>query len=212
MLKTTLEIGGICQNTNCCCIVFINLSNFSYILVDLLRTSGLEVIIFRNTIEINYLEKILAKDVENFAFVLSPGPGKPSEAGNLTSIINHFRGTYPMIGICLGHQAIVECLGGTIGKSKHVVHGKHSLMKTSDHPLFNGLNKNEPVARYHSLIATSVPDEVEILATVDKIPMIIYCKDEKLIGFQFHPESILTLNGAKMLKNSLDLLRRGDHV
>jgi len=189
-----------------------NFDSFSYNLVNQLNTADFQVKVFRNKVTIDYLEKILKKSGDDIAFVLSPGPGRPSQAGNLLAIIQHFKGIYPIVGICLGHQAIIESLGGTIGKAPHVVHGKSSQMQTSNHPLFAGLATTETIGRYHSLMATSIPPQIQVLAQVDDIPMVIICEKEKLIGLQFHPESILTLNGSKMLNNALAIFGSTEHA
>lgn len=180
-----------------------NYDSFSYILVDLFRSFELEVVVLRNTINV----KRVSQELDNQSIlVLSPGPGTPSEAGNLGQFINYFIGNTPILGICLGHQAIVENLGGVISRAPEVVHGKSSILETSQHPLFDGLGQEESIARYHSLIAKEVPSHLEILGEVDGIPMIVYSRYLKVLGLQFHPESILTINGAKFLNNALKLL------
>ncbi len=169
-----------------------------------MRSLGMGVTIVRNTISINQLEKLINKKFEKLALVLSPGPGTPSGAGNLLSIANHFQGFLPTIGICLGHQAIIKSLGGEIGKTKEVIHGKSSLMKIPNHRLFYDLKEVEAVGRYHSLMGHSLPPTIEVLAEIDQIPMVILCEEKKVIGFQFHPESILTLNGKIFLNNAIN--------
>jgi len=180
-----------------------NFDSFSYNLVDLLRSAGMNVAIYRNDIELEFLDKIIRQDEQNICMVLSPGPGKPSDAGNLLPIIQKFKKRIPIIGICLGHQAIAQCLGGVVCKSDEVVHGKFSLMNITNHQLFDGLKETMPVARYHSLKVDALTDMIEVLVRIDDVPMVIICEEYKMIGFQFHPESIMTLDGDKILKNAV---------
>lgn len=108
-----------------------------------------------------------------------------------------------MIGICLGHQAIVEAYGGTVAGAGDIVHGKVSMMAHRNHAAYQGLPSPIAIARYHSLVATSVPESLEITAEVDGLVMSVVNEEDKVIGFQFHPESIMTTQGANLLANTI---------
>ena len=183
-----------------------NFDSFSYNLVDEFEQLGFDLLVYRNNLPADTILAKMAEETVPVTLVLSPGPGTPQQAGNLIELINRAKGHYPMLGICLGHQAIVECYGGQVGHAGETVHGKSSQIALTPHAIFEGLNQQIPVARYHSLMATQVPESLEIIASYDNIPMAICHKQDKVIGFQFHPESILTPNGAQLLKQSLAYL------
>lgn len=183
-----------------------NFDSFSYNLVDEFEQLGFELVVYRNHIAADTILAKMAAETVPLTLVLSPGPGTPKQAGNLLDLINKAKGKYPMLGICLGHQAIVECYNGKVGHAGETVHGKASLITLSKHKVFAGLKQQIPVARYHSLMATEVPDTLDIIATYKTIPMAVCHQRDKVIGFQFHPESILTPNGAQLLKQSLAYL------
>ena len=166
--------------------------------------------VYRNHVPADTILSKMANETVPVTLVLSPGPGTPKQAGNLIELINKAKGHYPILGICLGHQAIVECYNGEVGHAGETVHGKSSMIELAEHPIFTGLNSQIPVARYHSLMATKVPDELAIIARYDDIPMAICQPQDKVIGFQFHPESILTPNGAQLLKQSLAYLANSE--
>jgi anthranilate synthase component 2 len=140
--------------------------------------------------------------------VLSPGPGTPSDAGCLMELIELSKGHFPMLGICLGQQALTQSYGGVIGHAGETVHGKSSIINLGEHPVFDGMGNTMPVARYHSLMATKVPDNIKVIAQYEDIPMAIYHHDDNALGYQFHPESILTPNGAMLLQQSVAYLTR----
>ncbi len=195
-----------------------NFDSFTYNLVDELASQGLRLTVYRNDIEaptmLSYMQKA-QNDGENVILLLSPGPGNPQQAGCMLELIGLVRGKYPILGICLGHQAIVEQAGGTVGSAGEIMHGKTSLINHNQHPVFEGLNNPLYVARYHSLMATSVPDCLDIIADYSpdnsqndplipkSIPMAVANEEDKILGFQFHPESILTTYGSKLLQQSL---------
>tara|TARA_Y100001956_G_scaffold82122_1_gene101826 strand:- start:1841 stop:2431 length:591 start_codon:yes stop_codon:yes gene_type:complete len=183
-----------------------NFDSFSYNLVDELTLLGLDLVVYRNNIS---AEKIFAKmqqETSPVILVLSPGPGNPAQAGCLLELIELAKGQFPMLGICLGQQALTKSYGGTVGHAGETVHGKSSIIEADDHPVFAGIGKRFPVARYHSLMATHVPESLKVIAKYDTIPMAIYHPEDKVIGYQFHPESILTPDGAQLLKQSIDYL------
>ncbi|AUI66358.1 MULTISPECIES: aminodeoxychorismate/anthranilate synthase component II [Glaesserella] len=187
-------------------ILFIdNFDSFTYNLVDQFRQLGHSVTIFRNDYPLTrFLEKALT--TPDCIVALSPGPGNPQEAGNLLEIIKQLKGKVPMIGICLGHQAIIEALGGDVVHTGQVLHGKVSKIEHDNQAMFAGINNPMPVARYHSLMGDNLPDELEVNARFGEIVMAIRHKTLPICGFQFHPESILTVEGTKLLKQSVEWL------
>ncbi|MGS0696655.1 aminodeoxychorismate/anthranilate synthase component II [Shewanella sp. 0m-4] len=185
-----------------------NFDSFTYNLVDQFRSLGYEVVIYRNDVDANFIANKLLNETVPAALVLSPGPGAPHEAGSLMALIESVAGKVPMLGICLGHQALVEHYGGKVERAKQVVHGKASPTFHNGQGIFVGLPSPLPVARYHSLVATKVPDCLEVIATTEEMPMAIIHRQDKAVGFQFHPESILTTLGSQLLVQSLDYLAR----
>ncbi|KUE79690.1 MULTISPECIES: aminodeoxychorismate/anthranilate synthase component II [Aeromonas] len=188
-----------------------NFDSFTYNLVDQFRSLGYPVRIYRNSLPAaRIMEEIAACDGEA-VLVLSPGPGAPHEAGCLIELITLARGKVPILGICLGHQALCEAYGGTVGPAGEIVHGKRSLIEHDGHGPFAGLSHPLPVARYHSLVATYVPPELTVTAHYQGMPMAIEQPEDRALGFQFHPESILTSEGARLLTQALaHITRAGD--
>lgn len=185
-------------------IVFIdNFDSFTYNLVDQFRSLGHEVTIYRNHIAAETIENAVA-ELENPVILLSPGPGAPSEAGSMPEIIQRLKGKVPIIGICLGHQAIVEAYGGTVAGAGEIIHGKVSMMEHQDHATYAGLPSPLAIARYHSLVATFVPEILTVTAEVDGLVMSVVQEQDKVCGFQFHPESIMTTYGATLLANAIN--------
>ncbi|NOI13184.1 aminodeoxychorismate/anthranilate synthase component II [Vibrio hepatarius] len=185
-------------------IVFIdNFDSFTYNLVDQFRSLGHEVTIYRNHIAAERIENAVA-ELENPVVLLSPGPGAPSEAGSMPEIIQRLKGKVPIIGICLGHQAIVEAYGGTVAGAGEIIHGKVSMMEHQDHATYAGLPSPLAIARYHSLVATFVPEILTVTAEVDGLVMSVVQEQDKVCGFQFHPESIMTTYGATLLANAIN--------
>ncbi|MCG9577620.1 aminodeoxychorismate/anthranilate synthase component II [Vibrio tubiashii] len=192
-------------------IVFIdNFDSFTYNLVDQFRSLGHDVTIYRNNIAAEVIESTVAK-LDNPVVLLSPGPGAPSEAGSMPEIIQRLKGKVPMIGICLGHQAIVEAYGGTVAGAGEIIHGKVSMMEHQNHDTYAGLPSTLAIARYHSLVATEVPSSLTITAEVDDLVMSVVQEQDKVCGFQFHPESIMTTYGATLLANAIEwALKKND--
>ncbi|MCO4603244.1 para-aminobenzoate synthase glutamine amidotransferase (subunit B) [Streptococcus infantarius subsp. infantarius] len=180
-----------------------NYDSFTYNLAQYLGTFA-EVKVLRN--DADALEKA-AKEAS--AIVLSPGPGWPADAGKLEEMIQKFAGKKPMLGICLGHQAIAESFGGKLGLAKNVMHGKQSDIDVlSQSPIFAGLAKNMPIMRYHSIVVIDMPDDFEVTAktTDDQEIMAIQHKQLPIYGLQFHPESIGSPDGLKMIENFVRLV------
>ncbi|MEJ6474626.1 aminodeoxychorismate/anthranilate synthase component II [Pseudoalteromonas piscicida] len=183
-----------------------NFDSFSYNLVDELSLLGLDLVVYRNNIPAEIIYNKMRAEEDPVILVLSPGPGAPSEAGCLLALIELCKGQFPMLGICLGQQALTQSYGGEVGRAGETVHGKSSIIDADEHPVFAGLGTQFPVARYHSLMATKVPAELNVIARYQSIPMAIYHSEDRVIGYQFHPESILTPNGAQLLQQSIAYL------
>jgi anthranilate synthase/aminodeoxychorismate synthase-like glutamine amidotransferase len=179
-----------------------NYDSFTFNLVQCFGTLGSKIKVFRN-------DKISLSDIEEIKpsrIVISPGPGRPDDAGISKSLIKHFYKEIPILGVCLGHQCIGEVFGAEIINSGIVVHGKTSLIYHDNKTIFKGLTNPFRAARYHSLIIkkSSIPSIFEISATTeDDIVMGIRHKKYRLEGIQFHPESFLTPSGIKILENFL---------
>ena len=202
-------------NKQICVFLLDNFDSFTYNLVDELRTLGLELIVYRNSVSADViLQKMQNKSqqidrnsqVKQVMLMLSPGPGNPSQAGSMLELLNLVKGQFPVLGICLGHQAIVESYGGNIIRAEKVMHGKSSLIEHCADKMFNNMPQPLPVARYHSLMASNIPEELTVLANFADIPMAVVHLEDKMLGFQFHPESILTAQGSVLLKQSIDYL------
>lgn len=183
-----------------------NFDSFTYNLVDQFKALGYPVKIYRNNLPAEQIKAHIDASETDAVLILSPGPGAPSEAGCLIELIALCRGKIPMIGICLGHQAIIEQYGGIVAQAEKIMHGKSSLITHCGDRMFDGLIQPLSVARYHSLIGSSVPTSLETVADFNGICMAVYHHADRVIGFQFHPESILTCEGAKLLENSLNLV------
>jgi anthranilate synthase component 2 len=184
-------------------LVIDNYDSFTYNLVHYLEDLGVSVSVYRN-------DQISPEDCGEYnAVVLSPGPGIPSEAGNLLAIIKHLKGKIPMLGICLGHQAIVEVYGGKILNLNKVFHGLATPMKHSGSALFENVPLEFYAGRYHSWVADRNVFPLELQTTaIDEYGEIMALENsaEKIYGVQFHPESIMTPDGKKMLENFVNLI------
>lgn len=174
-----------------------NFDSFTYNLVDYFNQLGISVKVFRNS---DSLEEIVSYTYAGV--VLSPGPERPSAAGNLMDIIAHYDGKLPVLGICLGHQAIGLHLGANLEKAAYPMHGKLSAVKTSTGILFKGIPEEIEVVRYHSLVLKNLPEEIKPVAFTHTHELMAFeSKGGNLCGIQFHPEAVLTEYGLEMLKN-----------
>lgn len=176
-----------------------NYDSFTYNLCDYLLQTGAECQVLRN--DALSLEGFERLDFE--AIVLSPGPKRPADAGLMPALIERYFDQVPMLGICLGHQALGEHFEAKLVKAKLPMHGKTTEIKHNGHPLFAGISERLRVMRYHSLLLESLDDTpLECLATTDEGEiMALTHRDLPLLGVQFHPESILTEHGLQLLKN-----------
>ncbi len=181
-----------------------NYDSFTYNLVQYLRELGEEVVVYRN-------DKITPAEIEALApqrLVVSPGPCTPNEAGISVAAIRHFAGHLPILGVCLGHQAIGQAYGGKIVRAERLMHGKTSPVFHDDRELFAGLPDPFDATRYHSLLVerASLPECLEVTAwTAEGEIMGLRHRHLPIWGVQFHPESILTVTGMDLLRNFLKL-------
>ena len=180
-----------------------NYDSFSYNLYQLVGELAEDVKVIRND-EMNTQE---IKQLQPSHIILSPGPGKPKDAGICETVVQELGDTVPILGVWLGHQAICEVHGLEVTYAKHLMHGKQSLIEVDQSSrLFAGLEKNIKVARYHSLIAKEQKAAEELIVTAKSAEgeiMAVEHKEKAIFGLQFHPESILTPDGKKMIENFL---------
>ena len=182
-----------------------NYDSFSYNLYQLIGTLDGDIRVIRN----DAMDAAEIRALAPARIILSPGPGRPADAGVCEDVIRTLAGTVPILGVCLGHQAICEVFGATVTYARQLMHGKQSdaaLDLTC--PLFHGLPGTIPVARYHSLAADpeTIPDTLRVVArTADGEVMAVQHRDCSVFGLQFHPESILTPDGAAIIQNFLEV-------
>jgi anthranilate synthase/aminodeoxychorismate synthase-like glutamine amidotransferase len=178
-----------------------NYDSFTYNLVHLFQELGAEVVVRRN-------DEIDADAAERLApshLVVSPGPGRPGESGATVEIVRRLAPSTPTLGVCLGHQAIVEAFGGEVGQARQLVHGKASAVTHDGKGIFSGLPQGFQAGRYHSLAATSIPAELDVSATTeDGEVMAVRHRTLPADGVQFHPESVLTPLGPRICRNFLE--------
>jgi anthranilate synthase/aminodeoxychorismate synthase-like glutamine amidotransferase len=177
-----------------------NYDSFTYNLVHLFQELGAEVRVFRN-------DAITPDEAEQLApshVVISPGPGRPADAGVSVDVIRRLGPRVPTLGVCLGHQAIVAAFGGEVGQAQALLHGKSSPIEHDGKGIFAGLPANFEAGRYHSLAALQVPAELEVTArTPDGEVMGVRHRELPIEGVQFHPESVLTPLGHELAENFL---------
>lgn len=181
-----------------------NYDSFTYNLVQAFRAQGAEVLVYRNDkIDVNEALALAPTHL-----VISPGPGQPQDAGNSIAMIDAFEERTPILGVCLGHQCIVSHFGGEIVRADRLMHGKTSLVNHDDKTVFAGLPEPFEAGRYHSLIAAParVPDVLEISAQTDRGEIMgVRHRALPVEGVQFHPESILTPDGDRLLSNFIGI-------
>jgi len=187
-------------------LVIDNYDSFTYNLVHYIGELGAEPIVFRN-------DKISLDEIEQLApeaILLSPGPKTPNEAGICLGVIDRFSATTPIFGVCLGHQAIGQAMGGDVVRAPALMHGKTSRINHTGKGIFRGLNSGFEATRYHSLIVKpeTLPAVLEVTASTDDgLIMAMQHRERPLYGVQFHPESIASENGKAILNNFLTLSR-----
>ena len=178
-----------------------NYDSFTYNLAHLFGALGVYVEVVRN-------DELTVDDAERLApaqLVISPGPGRPAAAGISIDVVRRLAPTTPTLGVCLGHQAIVEVFGGEVGYARELLHGKASPVQHDGTGLFTGLPQPFDAGRYHSLAATRLPDELEPTAYADDGEvMAVRHRELPIVGVQFHPESVLTPDGPLLARNFLE--------
>ena len=186
-----------------------NYDSFSYNLFQLIGKINPDIQVSRN-------DKITMEEISDLnpeCIILSPGPGKPENAGICIDIVKEFHDRIPILGVCLGHQAICAAFGGEISHAKRLMHGKSSDISLDYDFIFKGLPSEINVGRYHSLslVEDTLPDELEIISKArdDREIMAVKHKDYNVYGLQFHPESILTPDGLTIMENFLEKVNRG---
>lgn len=176
-----------------------NYDSFTYNLLDYFYQLGQKCILVKNDATVDEINTI-----DFNAIVISPGPGTPNSAGNLFAIIEQYHQSVPILGICLGHQALGVYYGATLDKARKPMHGKISRVYCESESIFNNLPNNFNVVRYHSLIVKNPPECLQILSETDEKEIMAFRhRSYPSIGIQFHPEAILTENGIEILKNWL---------
>ena len=186
-----------------------NYDSFSYNLYQLIGQVNSDIKVSRN-------DRITVDEIRDLnpeAIILSPGPGKPENAGICMDLVKEFHDEIPILGVCLGHQAICAALGGEVSHAKRLMHGKSSKISLDYDFIFKGLPSEITVGRYHSLslVEDSLPDCLEIISKArdDREVMAVKHKDFNVYGLQFHPESILTPDGLAIIENFLEKVERG---
>ncbi len=177
-----------------------NYDSFTFNLMHYVLHTGVQVEVFRN-------DKISVTELDSLGFnaiILSPGPGRPEDAGICLEVVQKLSGKVPILGVCLGHQTIAQSFGGTIIHAKSIMHGKTSVVETDGKQIFNGITKPFNAMRYHSLAVqeSDLPDCLEVTArTKDGEIMGIRHKTHPTQGVQFHPESFMTTVGKRLIRN-----------
>lgn len=185
-------------------VVFVdNFDSFTFNLVDEFARRGAAVEVWRNDITAPFLRERLEASEGPALVVLSPGPGTPGESGVCPEAVSLALGRWPLLGVCLGHQVLVEVLGGKVDRAPAVMHGRSSQAEHSGSGLFAGLPQPLTIGRYHSLTATQVPDALEVTARSEGLVMGVQHREHPVWGVQFHPESILTPQGGLLLENAM---------
>ena len=183
-------------------LVIDNYDSFTYNLVDYIATAGAQVRVERNDAIAG------VGDLDGFEpthLVISPGPGTPAEAGVSRALIEALQGTLPVLGVCLGHQVIVDMCGGTVGRAARLMHGKSDMVSHDGSPLYDDMANPFEAGRYHSLAAIGeIPEVLAVTArTADGEVMGVRHRELNVHGVQFHPESVLTPHGRRMIENFL---------
>jgi anthranilate synthase component 2 len=185
-----------------------NYDSFSYNLYQLIGSIVPDIRVIRN-------DEMSPEEIDALgpdAIVLSPGPGRPEDAGVCIDVIRRLGDRYPILGVCLGHQAICAAYGARITYARQLMHGKQSAISMEKDPIFDGVPQNTPVARYHSLAADpdTIPDCLRTIASTDDGEiMAVRHITNTVYGVQFHPESIMTPEGERMMRNFIEIARKG---
>jgi len=181
-----------------------NFDSFTYNLVDDFCKRGCRARVYRADTSLDDL-KAVAAGFDADLLVISPGPGTPDTAGVSLEAVGYFKDKLAIFGVCLGHQVIIQHFGGTIGHAPEPMHGKPSRITHNEEGVFRGVENPLQAGRYHSLCALKVPDCLEVTARFEAVVMGVKHKDLPIYGVQFHPESILTPAGGKIIENILSI-------
>jgi len=181
-----------------------NFDSFTYNLVDDFCKRRCRAKVYRADTGLEELKQ-LAEEFEPDLLVISPGPGTPDSSGVSLSAVDYFKDKLPIFGVCLGHQVIVQYFGGKVGHAPEPMHGKPSRITHNEKGIFAGVENPLQAGRYHSLCALEMPDCLEITAEFDTVVMAARHKELPIFGVQFHPESILTPAGGKIIENILSI-------
>lgn len=182
-----------------------NLDSFSFNLVESFERLGCEVKSFRNTIAASAAFELAA--AQEALIVISPGPGRPEQSGCCLELVGIAKGKVPLLGICLGHQAILAEAGASVVQARIPVHGKASPLQHDGTGPFAGIGDPVRVGRYHSLGIKEVPERFRVHGWIDGIAMAVSDEEALQTGLQFHPESVLTRDGDRILKNVIEAAR-----
>jgi len=184
-----------------------NFDSFTFNLVDEFEKRGCGVVVYRNNTPMKKISEVV-KEFRPKLLVISPGPSTPKEAGNIIPIIHEYAGKLPIFGVCLGLQASVEALGGKVERCFETVHGKPSKISHNGKGIFKGLANPFQAGRYHSLHGSKISKDIEVTAKSDSgVVMGISHKKHFLVGVQFHPESIMTPEGGKIIENIIRMAK-----
>ena len=181
-----------------------NFDSFTYNLVDDFCKRNCEAKVYRADTELEELIKV-AEEFKPDLLLISPGPGTPDSSGVSLAAVDYFKDKLPIFGVCLGHQTIAQYFGGVVGHAPKPMHGKPSRVTHNGKDVFEGIENPLQAGRYHSLVALKMPDCLETTAEFDGIVMGLRHKELPIFGVQFHPESILTPAGGKIIENILKI-------
>jgi len=181
-----------------------NFDSFTYNLVDEFEKRGCKCIVYRNNVPLEKIGQVV-KEFRPKLVIISPGPSSPKEAGICIELIKKYKGVLPIFGVCLGHQCIIEAFGGVVARANQTAHGKPSSISHDGKGVFKGLENPFQAGRYHSLAGKKIPKCLEVTASSeDEKVMAVRHKSLFVEGVQFHPESILTSLGGKIIENLIE--------
>lgn len=195
------------ENANRRVLFIDNFDSFTYNLVDDFCKRDCQAKVYRADTELEELKRV-AKEFEPDLLLISPGPGTPDTAGVSLSAVDHFKDKLPILGVCLGHQVIVQYFGGSVGHAPDPMHGKPSRITHNGKGVFADVENPLQAGRYHSLCALELPDCLEKTAEFEGVVMGVRHKEFPIFGVQFHPESILTPAGGKIIENALSIAEK----
>lgn len=184
-----------------------NFDSFTYNLVDDFCKRNCQAKVYRADTGIEELKRV-ASDFGPDLIVISPGPGTPDTAGVSLAVVDHFKDKLPILGVCLGHQVIIQYFGGKIGHAPECMHGKPSRITHNEQGVFEGVENPLQAGRYHSLCGLALPECLEKTAWFEDVVMGVRHKELPIYGVQFHPESILTPAGGKIIENALSIAEK----